>query len=112
MPKRESSLYLQDIKDCIKKIEKYTEKLSFHKFAKDEKTVDAVVRNLEIIGEVASNMPKIIRTKYKKIPWKDIVGMRNLIIHEYFGVDLDIVWETIKKRVPELKKELRKVKIK
>ena len=110
MSKREPALYLSDIKDCIKKLEKYVKNMSFGQFCDDSKTIDAVVRNIEIIGEAANNMPKELKKKYPDIPWTKIIGMRNIISHEYFGIDTSTVWETVILRIPELKKSLRKIK--
>jgi len=73
--------------------------------------IDAVVRNLEIIGEAAKNLSKETKSQYPEIPWREMADMRNKLIHEYFGVDLDIVWKTIKYRLPEVKKNLRKIKL-
>ncbi|MCG2717230.1 MAG: DUF86 domain-containing protein [Nanoarchaeota archaeon] len=109
MFKRNITLYLEVIKNSIKKIEKYTKELSFDDFSNNEKTVDAVIRNLEIIGEAVNNIPKEIKVKYTFIPWNKIIGMRNKVIHEYFGIDLEILWETIKKDIPKLKKEIKKL---
>lgn len=103
MSKRESTLYLQDILISIVKIEGYIKGLSREAFYNNEQVLDAVVRNLEIIGEAANNVPKEILIKYPNIPWSDMVSMRNKILHEYFGVDEEIVWKTITEDLPELK---------
>ena len=108
--KRSANLYLDDITTAINKIVRYTKKASFNKFKKDEKTIDAVIRNLEIIGEAAKHLPKQIKEKYSNIPWKEIVGMRNKVIHEYFGVDVDILWDTINEDIPVLKRKIRVLK--
>ena len=108
--KRNIKLYLADIKSAIRKIENYTRGLSFAAFAKDEKTIDAVITNLSVIGEAAKHIPKEILAKHPDIPWREIIGMRNKVIHEYFGVDEEILWKTIKEDMPELKKRIRKIK--
>ena len=95
MSERNIALYLDDIRTSIDKIETYTKGLSFDSFSNDPKTVDAVVRNLEIIGEAAKNIPKEIKVKYPEIPWKPIMGTRDKVIHEYFGIDLEILWKTL-----------------
>jgi len=79
---------------------------------KDEevKTIDAVIRNLEIIGEATKNIPAKFRKNYKDIPWEKIIGMRNKVAHEYFGIDKEILWKTITEDIPTLKKEIFKVK--
>lgn len=109
MSKRNIKLYLYDIDEAINKIDKYVKNLSFNNFVKDEKTVDAVIRNLEIIGEAASHVPEEFRSKHPKIPWYEIIGMRNKVVHEYFGVDLEILWKTIKEDIPRLKKGIEKL---
>lgn len=101
--KRDYRLYIDDIIEAIDKIEGYIKGYSIDKFSKDNKTIDAVIRNFEIIGEASKHIPETIRKKYSKIPWKEMAGMRNKLIHEYFGIKLDVVWKTVKKRLPELK---------
>lgn len=107
--KRKIDLYIEDIKTAIRKIEEYTKEMSLENFIKDEKTLDAVIRNISIIGEAAKNIPKEIKSKHPEIAWNDIVGMRNKIIHEYFGIDEDVLWKTIKEDIPALKKEIKKL---
>ncbi|MEK7138204.1 MAG: DUF86 domain-containing protein [Patescibacteria group bacterium] len=107
--KRSVNLYLQDIFDSISKVEKYTSRLSFTKFSKDEKTIDAVTRNLTIIGEATKNIPPAFKFKHPSIPWKEMAGMRNKIIHEYFGVDEEILWQTIKEDLFPLKSQVKKL---
>lgn len=110
MSKRIPKLYINDIKWCIKKIGKYTKEISQKVFGSDEKTIDAVIRNLEIIGEAVNQLPKSFKDNYPDIPWRKIIGMRNKVTHEYFGVDWDILWSTIQDRIPELKKQINKIK--
>lgn len=98
-----SFMYLRDIKNAITSIEKFIEDMNFDQFQSDDKTSSAVIRKFEIIGEATKNVPKIIREKYTQIPWKDIAGMRDRLIHAYSEVDLKLVWMTIKQRLPELK---------
>jgi len=95
MSSRGVKLYLADILEAIEKIGRYTRGTSFKDFAKDEKTVDAVVRNLVIIGEAAARIPDDYRSANPEVPWQEIVGMRNKVVHEYFGVDEEILWKTI-----------------
>lgn len=89
------------------KIEAYTKGYDIDKFISDPKTVDAVVRNLEIIGEASKLIPDTIKTNYPKIPWNLIVGLRNRIAHEYFGIDEYIIWEIIDKDISKLKSEIK-----
>jgi uncharacterized protein with HEPN domain len=100
---REFQVYLEDVIDAIDSIEEYTRGLTYDAFAKDRKTVDAVVRNFEIIGEATKHIPERARKEYPKVPWKDMAGMRDKLIHGYFGVKLDVVWKTIKERLPVVK---------
>ena len=110
MSKRDIKLYINDIISAISKIEKYTKNISFSKFSQDDKTIDAVIRNIEIIGEASKNIPKEIQDKNIDIPWRMISSMRNKVAQEYFGVDVDILWKTIKEDIIELKKKIKKLK--
>jgi uncharacterized protein with HEPN domain len=101
--KREIGDYVQDIVEAMDKAMNFVEGMSFDEFTQDDKTVFAVVRTLEIIGEAIKNIPDEIRKDYPEIPWKGMAGMRDKVIHEYFGVNLKLVWKTIKERVPEIK---------
>lgn len=103
---REFKAYLKDILESILKIEKYTKGLSFNKFESNELVQDGVVRNLEIIGEAVKNIPDEIKNKKNGIDWRKIVGLRDILIHAYFGIDIDIVWDIIKNKIPELKAEI------
>ncbi len=101
--KRDYRLYLDDVLEAIGKIERYTGGLSYDQFRKDEKTIDAVITNFTVIGEAAKQIPHKIRRYYPGIPWKEMAGMRDKLVHEYFGIRLDVVWETIIVRLPQLK---------
>lgn len=92
---RSYNLYLNDILESIEKILEYTEGIDFDEFCEDSMVFDAVIRNFEIIGEAARNIPDNLRLTFSHIPWADMVGMRNILIHGYFGVDYSIVWNTI-----------------
>jgi uncharacterized protein with HEPN domain len=110
MYRRDWRLFLMEILESINKIEKYTENIkSLEDFLLDSKTVDAVIRNLEIIGEAAGKIPEEIRNKANNIQWRQIIGLRNRLIHGYFAIDIAIVWEILQKDMPELKKNLLEI---
>ena len=109
MKKRSPTLFIQDILDCMKKIEAYTKGMDYTEFSENQLTVDAVIRNIEIIGEASANVPAKVRENYVDIPWKRMVGLRNITIHEYFGVDNTIIWEIIKKNLPETKLKVQEM---
>ncbi|MBI5418445.1 DUF86 domain-containing protein [Candidatus Poribacteria bacterium] len=100
--KREIGDYLEDIIKAMKSAMDFINNMEYEKFIWDIKTSFAVVRALEIIGEAAKNIPDDIRNKNPEIPWKDMTGMRDKVIHEYFGVDLKIVWTAVKEEIPPL----------
>ena len=102
-------LFLNDIIEAIEKIERYTNNLDYEEFLEDDKTKDAVLRNLEIIGEAARSIPDDIKTKYSFVNWRAASGMRNKLIHEYFGVNFAIVWETIKHDLPSFKEGIENI---
>lgn len=102
MPKRDVGLLIEDIRAAIAKIERYTSGLDHDSFVADERTVDAVVRNLEIIGEAARHVPDAFASAHPEVPWKRIAGLRNRIVHNYFGVDLEIIWQILQSDLPQL----------
>jgi uncharacterized protein with HEPN domain len=109
MREREFADYLQDILDSINAIEEFIKEMQFEDFARDRKTTFAVTRAIEIIGEATKHIPKTIVDKYPEIPWRDMAGMRDKVIHEYFGVDLKVVWKTVNQHIPEIKPQIQKV---
>ena len=106
---RDWKLYLDDILEAAKRIEKYTKRLTLEKAKKDTLVVDAVVRNLEIIGEAAKNIPGQVKEKYPDIEWRKIAGLRDILAHEYFGVDLEVLWDIIENKLPVLKKQVVRI---
>lgn len=106
MSKREPELLIQDIEESINKIKSYTSGMSFEMFQNDDKTIDAVIRNFEVIGEAANRIPDEIKDKFNKVNWHRIRGFRNRIVHDYMGVDLEIIWEIIEKYLDELKEQI------
>ena len=107
--KRDYRLFIDDISECINKIEEFVGNMDFDEFFGDDKTRSAVVRKLEIIGEASKNIPKRIREKYKELPWNDMAKMRDKITHDYFGINYKIVWNVIKERLPEIKPVIHKI---
>lgn len=109
MPSRNWKMRIGDILECISRIQKYTRGFSFNEFEEDEKTVDSVLRNLEIIGEASRHIPKDIKTRYPHLPWMEMNTMRNIVVHEYHGVNLKIIWTTIKNDLPPLIPQLKEI---
>ncbi|MEM4215609.1 MAG: DUF86 domain-containing protein [Candidatus Anstonellales archaeon] len=100
---------LMDILKAIDNIENYTHGIDYRSFESNQEKIDAVLRNFEIIGEAVKNLPNEIKRKQKEIEWKSISGMRDIIVHEYFGVDLEIVWKAIKEDLPGFKKKIKRI---
>lgn len=107
MRKRDYRDYLTDIVDSIGDIKDFISGLGFERFKKDKKTVNAVVRSIEIIGEATRKIPKTLKDRYPGIPWKKMAGMRDKLIHEYFGIDIEILWKVAKEDVPALNSAIR-----
>jgi uncharacterized protein with HEPN domain len=101
---KDNTLYLGHIRDAVEKIEKYTAEMDYDDFICNDMMIDAVVRELEIIGEATNNLSEDFRKRHSEIPFRDIIDMRNILIHNYAGVNTKIVWDTCKKNLPQLKK--------
>lgn len=108
MSKRDWRILLEDILEAVAKIEHYTKNLTRDDFIKNSMVVDAVVRNFEIIGEASKNVPTEVQNKLPHIPWKKLSGIRNRIVHEYFGVDINIIWFIIENELSQLKQTVTK----
>jgi uncharacterized protein with HEPN domain len=109
MSKRDVRLFLHDMLEAINKIERYVAGLSFAQFESNDLVVDAVVRNLEVIGEAAKYIPPHLRDRYDAVDWVRVVGFRNIVIHAYFDVDVEIVWTIATQRLRELKTVLQQM---
>jgi len=101
-PERVYLDYLRDVLDGLQKAHVFVADLSHEEFAKDEKTIFAVVRALEIVGEASKQIPQDVQEKYPQVPWRHMARMRDKLIHHYFGMDLNVVWRTVEEDVPEL----------
>lgn len=108
MSKRDWKILVEDIIESIDKIEEYSRDLTFEDFSQNSLVIDAVVRNLEIIGEASKNIPEEIQKKFPDIPWQKIKGIRNRIVHEYFSVDITIIWFIVQNELSSLKITLQK----
>jgi len=95
--------FIEHILLCIDKIQEYTKNLTAQDFNNSELIQDAVIRNIEIIGEATKKISKDLKSQYREIPWKEMSGMRDKLIHDYFGVDVDVVWKTVNEDIPYLK---------
>ncbi|HJU06394.1 MAG TPA: DUF86 domain-containing protein [Nitrospiraceae bacterium] len=103
---RDYRIYAEDISEAIAKINRYMKGLDRQTFSDDEKTFDAVVRNIEVIGEAVKKLPEHIRIQHPTVEWKKIAGVRDILIHEYFGIDVEIIWDIIQNKLPALEKEV------
>ena len=102
-------MYLEDILIAINRISEYIDELVFIDFKRDYKTVDAVIRNFEIIGEAAKNLPKDFKKKYPEVPWEEMYLLRNKVSHEYFGIDYEIIWDVAINYLPENKSQIESI---
>ena len=106
---RDHKMHLDDMLAAAEKIIEYVGEMSFDRFVSDAKTFDAVIRNLEIIGEAAKRVPEEVRRDSSDIEWKKIAGLRDMLIHEYLGVDSEIIWDIVSNKIPDLIGELHKL---
>jgi len=109
MSSRSPQLLLMDMQEAIEKIQRYVDGIDRESFISDEKTSDAVVRNLEVIGEAANRLPEEFRAQHAHIEWRKIIGLRHRIVHDYFGVDLHLVWQIILSNLPEFADQIAEI---
>jgi len=106
---RDFKIFLKEILDAIEAIESFVQDMTLDQFELDDKTSSAVIRKLEIIGEATKNIPAEIRQNYAQVPWKEMAGMRDKLIHFYFGINYNLVWQAIKNRLPQIKPVIRQI---
>ena len=106
---RDYKVYLDDVLTAAGKIRHFSEGHTRDSLAADEKTFDAVVRNLEIIGEAIKKVPDEVRKTHPEVEWQKIAGLRDILIHEYFGIDLEIIWDVVQNKIPDLEKQIKKL---
>jgi len=109
--KKDPKVFIEHILESIAKIEEYTNRITKDEFMGSTQIQDAVLRRIEVIGEAVKNVPDEVKQKHPNIPWRRIAGMRDLLIHEYFGVDLDLTWKVTKEDIAALKREISKIKL-
>ena len=110
MSKRDAGVLLEDIRDALRKVSSYIDGMDLAAFMADEKTVDAVIRNIGVIGEAAKQLPEDFKAAHPEIPWHQVAGMRNRLIHDYAGVDLEIVWQVASAALPAMVAEISRIR--
>jgi uncharacterized protein with HEPN domain len=108
--RKEPGIFMEHILECIELIEYYTEDLTKDEFLNSVLLQDAIIRRIEIIGEAIKNLPDDLKTEYPQVPWKSIAGMRDIVVHEYFGIDLNLTWKVVKRDIPSLKEKILEIK--
>ena len=108
--KKDSEVFIEHILESIELIENYTANKTFSDFIESVQLQDSIIRRIEIIGEAVKNLPGEVKSNYPDVPWKNIAGMRDVLIHKYFGIDLELTWQVVQKDIPDLKRENLKIK--
>lgn len=107
--KKEPKVFLSHILESIEEIQRNTKNLELEKFLKETTIQDAVIRRLAVIGEAAKNLPKSLKQQYSKIEWRKVAGLRDVIVHEYFGLSLKLIWKITQTDIPELRRDVKKI---
>ncbi len=108
--KKDPEVFLEHILESIELIENYTANKTISDFIKSVQFQDSIIRRIEIIGEAVKNLPDDVKNSYPEVPWKNIAGMRDVLIHEYFGIDLELTWQVVQKDIPDLKREIIRIR--
>jgi uncharacterized protein with HEPN domain len=108
--KKEPEVFIEHILESIELIENYTANKTISDFIQSVQLQDSIIRRIEIIGEAVKNLPAEVKSNYPDVPWKNIAGMRDVLIHKYFGIDLELTWQVVQKDIPDLKRENLKIK--
>jgi uncharacterized protein with HEPN domain len=108
--KKDPEVFLEHILESIELIENYTANKTISDFIKSVQFQDSIIRRIEIIGEAVKNLPDDVKNSYPEVPWKEIAGMRDVLIHEYFGIDLELTWQVVQKDIPDLKREIMRIR--
>jgi len=111
MKNRELRDYINDLTEACEDILSFTKGMSYSDFASDKKTINAVIRSLEVIGEATKNLPESFRSNYPDVPWKQMAGMRDKLIYNYFGIDIQMVWQAVEKHIPHILALIREITI-
>jgi uncharacterized protein with HEPN domain len=108
--KKDPVVFIEHVLESIELIENYTANKTISDFIESVQLQDSIIRRIEIIGEVVKNLPDEVKNNYPDVPWKKIAGMRDVLIHQYFGIDLELTWQVVQKDIPDLKRENLKIK--
>ncbi len=106
---KEDQVYIEHILDCIEKIIRFSEGVTYAEFSENELLQDGIIRNIEVIGEASKKVSQNLKQVYFHIPWKEMAGMRDKLIHDYFGIDLDVIWKTIQLDIPDLYIQIKSI---